>query len=338
MAGDPRLTLTFGKTRVKGLRRRIAAAAAAFLGLGLVACRRPTEVTVPIASWPGYEYFHLAHARQLDQAAGLSLTPLVYPDPQDIVKAFEQGRISLAQLTTVEVVDLCSRLPQRCPVVVLILDESRGGDKLAVRRSIGSIDGLRGQRVGVTPTTLGPYVLSRALASRGMTLADVRIVPMPLADMGRRLASGEIEAAAFFPPFSDAVLADGTAVEVFNSSRIPGEIFDVLVVDRAFYRANPATVAALLRLWQQAHDLARRDPSALALMAEREGVSPAVFRESERGLVYRSLQQQKPLLAPGGLLQRNLAAVQTVQKQLGMISGSAVLPAVSDTALRQALQ
>lgn len=321
-----------------GACRRITAAAGAALALSLAACQRRTEVTVPIASWPGYEYFHLAHARQLDQAAGLSITPLVYPDPQDIVKAFEQGRISLAQLTTVEVVDICSRLPKRCPVVALILDESRGGDKLAVRRSIGSLDGLRGQRVGVTPTTLGPYVLSRALASRGMTMADVRIVPMPLADMGRRLASGEIEAAAFFPPFSDAVLADGTALEVFNSARIPGEIFDVLVVDRAFYRDNLATVAALLRVWQQAHELARRDPSAVAVMAAREGVSPAVFRDSERGLVYLSLQQQKPLLAPGGALQRNLAAVQAVQKQLGMVSGAAVLPAVSDTALRQALR
>ena len=319
-------------------RALVAAAAGVSMALALAACRQTTSVTVPIASWPGYEYFHLAHARSLDQQAGLRVDPLVYPDPQDIVKAFEQGRISLAQLTTVEVVDICSRLPQRCPVVVLILDESRGGDKLAVRRSIGSLDGLRGKRVGVTPTTLGPYVLSRALASRGMTMADVRIVPMPLADMGRRLASSEIDGAAFFPPFSDEVLANGTAVEVFNSARIPGEIFDVLVVDPAYYRQNLATVASLLRVWQQAHDLARRDPSAVDVMAAREGVSPAVFRDSEKGIVYLSLKQQKPLLAPGGALQSNLAAVQAVQKQLGMISGQAVLPKVSDQALLQALQ
>lgn len=316
----------------------VSAAVGVSMALGLAACRQTTSVTVPIASWPGYEYFHLAHARGLDQQAGLRVDPLVYPDPQDIVKAFEQGRISIAQLTTVEVVDICSRVPQRCPVVVLILDESRGGDKLAVRRSVGSLDGLRGQRVGVTPTTLGPYVLSRALASRGMTMADVRIVPMPLADMGRRLASADIEGAAFFPPFSDEVLANGTAVEVFNSARIPGEIFDVLVVDPAYYRQNLATVASLLRIWQQAHDLARRDPSAIAVMAAREGVSPAVFRDSEKGIVYLSLNQQQSPLSPGGALQSNLAAVQAVQKQLGMISGQAVLPTVSDQALRQALQ
>ena len=315
-----------------------AIAAGAALALTFSGCRRNAEITVPIASWPGYEYFHLAHARQLDRAEGLTLNPLVYPDPQDIVKAYEQGRIQLAQLTTVEVVDICARLPKRCPVVVLILDESRGGDKVAVRRSVASIEGLRGKRVGVTPTTLGPYVLSRALESRGMTMADVRIVPMPLADMGQRLASAEIDGAAFFPPFSDEVLADGTAVEVFNSARIPGEIFDILVVDPTFYRDDLAMVTRLLKLWQQAHDLARRDPSAEVVMAQREGVSPAVFRESEKGLVYLSLQQQLPMLAAGGPLQRNLAAVQAVQIKLGTMKAGAPLPVVSDQALKRALQ
>ena len=317
-----------------------AVAAGAALAAVLLAssCRRSTEITVPIASWPGYEYFHLAHARQLDRAEGLSINPLVYPDPQDIVKAYEQGRIQLAQLTTVEVVDICARLPKRCPVVVLILDESRGGDKLAVRRTVASIEGLRGKRVGVTPTTLGPYVLSRALESRGMTMADVRIVPMPLVDMGQRLASAEIDGAAFFPPFSDAVLADGTAVEVFNSARIPGEIFDILVVDPGFFRSDLDTVARLLKVWQQAHDLARRDPTAEVAMAQREGVSPEVFRDSEEGLVYLPLKQQLPMLVAGGPLQRNLAAVQAVQIKLGSLKAGAPLPVVSDQALKRALQ
>ncbi|MFM7634828.1 MAG: ABC transporter substrate-binding protein [Cyanobacteriota bacterium] len=322
---------------------RLGAAGLARLCLATLAllvggCQRPQEVTMPIASWPGYEYFQLAHARQLDRAEGLAINPLVYPDPQDIVRAYEQGRIRLAQLTTVEVVDICARLPSRCPVVVLILDESRGGDKLAVRRSIGSLEGLRGKRVGVTPTTLGPYVLSRALESRGMTLADVRIVPMPLADMGQRLASADIDGAAFFPPFSDQVLANGTAVEVFNSARIPGEIFDILVVDPEYYRSEGATVARLLRVWQQAHDLARQDPTAVDAMARRQGVSPEVFRESEKGLVDLPLRQQLPLLAAAGPLQRNLAAVLAVQTRLGLLRGKAVLPQVSDQALKQALE
>ncbi len=176
---------------------------------------------MPIASWPGYEYLHLAQEKGLDTPQGLALKTPGFPDPQDIVKAYEQGRSPIAKLTTVEAVDLCSRVPSCCPAVVLILDESRGGDKLAVRRSLGSILALRGRRVGVTPSTPGPYVLSRALAVHGMGLRDVRIVAMPLAYMGRRLSSREI--------------------------------FDVLVVDPASYRTHVDALARLPRVLQQAH-------------------------------------------------------------------------------------
>lgn len=301
-------------------------------------CSRPIELTVPIASWPGYEYMHLAREKQLDRGAGLQLLTPGFPDPQDIIRAYEQGRFPIAQLTTVEAVDICARVPRRCPVVVLILDESRGGDKVAVRRALGTIPALRGRRVGVTPSTLGPYVLSRALAVHGLQLSDVRIVPMPLEDMGDRLSRGEIDGAAFFPPFSDAVLSSGMAVEAFNSARIPGEIFDVLAVDPGYYRRNGEALVRLLRVWQQAHDLARRDPEAVEIMARREGVSAAVFRDTEKGLLYRSLQDQQGMLQADGPLSRNLKAVLRVQQQLGLIPGQPTLPTVTDGPLRAALR
>lgn len=319
----------------RGLKRLAAMVPLALL---IGACDRPTPVDMPIASWPGYEYFYLAHSKKLDQQQNLAINPVGFSDPQDIVKAYEQGRFPIAQLTTVEAVDICSRLPKRCPVVILILDESRGGDKVAVRPSIGSIASLRNRRVGVTPSTLGPFVMSRALASEGMTLADVRVVPMPLAEMGSALANGAIDGAAFFPPFSDAVLASGKAVEVFSSAMIPGEIFDVLVVDPAFYRQHIPTLARLMRVWQQAHDLASRSPQALEIMATREGLTTEAFRDSQRGVVYTPLKQQQPMLAPNGPLARNLAAVLAVQKQLGLIRGSVPLPQVANEPLEQALR
>ncbi len=308
------------------------------LACALAGCRRSAEVTIPIASWPGYEYFHLAHVRGLDRDQGLTINTLGFPDPQDIVKAFGEGRFPIAQLTTVEAVDICWRVPKRCPVVVLILDESRGGDKVAVRRSVGTIPALRGRRVAVTPSTLGPYVLSKALARQGLQLTDVRIVAMPLAEMGRRLAAGEIDGAAFFPPFSDAVLASGQAVVAFSSAEIPGEIFDVLVVDPQYYKNNIDTLARLLRVWQQAHDLAARDPQAQEVMAARQGVAADVFRDTERGVVYTPLAGQAAMLAPGGTLEINLRAVREVQRQLGLVGSQGPLPRVASEPIGLALQ
>ena len=95
-----------------------------------------TTLTVPVSQWPGYEYFPLARQRGLDLREGIRLELPAYANPQDIVHAYLRGDIQLAQLTTVEAVDLCSRVPKRCPVVILVLDESRGGDQVVVDRQI----------------------------------------------------------------------------------------------------------------------------------------------------------------------------------------------------------
>ena len=88
---------------------------------------RPLEVNVPVSSWPGYEYFFLAQQKGLAERHDLKLVTAQFPDPQEIVHAYLRGDVSIAQLTTVELVDICARAPDRCPDVVLILDESRGG-------------------------------------------------------------------------------------------------------------------------------------------------------------------------------------------------------------------
>ena len=297
------------------------------------------EIEVPLATWPGYEYFFLAQEKGLAERFGLRMHTRDYPDPQAIVHAYLRGELKVAQLTTVEAVDICNRLPNRCPVVVLVLDESRGGDMVAALPGIDTIEQLKGQRVAVTPSTLGPYVLSRALDQVGLTLEDVSVVPMPLAEMAGSLRRRAVQAAAFFPPFSDYALRVGLARRLFDSSRIPGEIFDVLVVDPALVMQQRKELVLLLRTWQAAHDLADQDPDgADAVMAAREKLSVSRFREAEQGLLYPDLLEQVQLLKPGGTLEQNLVAVQRVQVALGLVEPGAPLPRVDDQPLRQALR
>lgn len=307
---------------------------------GLSGCRfgRPS-VEVPVSNWPGYEYMYLAHKLGLDQQAGITIKPLQFPDPQTIVHAYLRGDVPLAQLTTVEAVDLCGRVPTRCPEIVLILDESRGGDQIAVANGIASLQALKGQPVGVTFSTLGPYVLSRALEQQGLTLADVQLRNIPLAQMPDALRTGEVKAAVFFPPFSDYAARDGASRTMFDSRAIPGEVFDVLAVDPAYLRRHGDTVTALIRAWAAAHRAAQTDPErAIALAAQREQLSPAEYRQAEQGLVYFSLEQQRPMLQPGGVLARNLQAVQAVQQRLKLTAKGAPIPAVSARFVEAAAQ
>ena len=297
------------------------------------------KLAVPIADWPGYEYFYLAAQRGLDHAEGLNLDVVEFPDPQTIVHAYLRGELPLAQLTTVEAVDLCDRAPDRCPVVVLVLDESRGGDQLLARPGISSISQLRGKRVGLLQSSLGPYLLSRALEREGMSLADVKLASVPLTAMPTALARGDLDAATLFPPYSEEATRQARATRLFDSSRIPGEIFDILVVDPQQMAALRDTLPRLLRVWQAAHELRRQQPGpSMAVMGRREHLSAAAFRAAEGGLRYYPLLEQRWMLAPAGSLARNLQAVRRVQQQLRLVSPASPLPRVTNEPITAALR
>ena len=75
--------------------------------------------------------------------------------------------------------------------------------------AIPSIKALKGQSVAVTFSTLGPYVLSRALGQQGLALTDVQLRNIHLAKMPAALRSGEVKAAVFSPPTATTPRAMG---------------------------------------------------------------------------------------------------------------------------------
>jgi ABC-type nitrate/sulfonate/bicarbonate transport system substrate-binding protein len=106
-------------------------------------------------------------------------------------------------------------------------------------------------------------------------------------------------------------------------------VFDVLAVDPQYLARHGDTITALIRAWAAAHQAARRNPTrTLALAAQREQLSPEEYRKAEQGLVYFSLDQQQPMLQPGGVLARNLKAVQAVQERLRLTAPGAPVPKV----------
>jgi NitT/TauT family transport system substrate-binding protein len=131
-----------------------------FVWAAVAGCATKTaEVNVPVSSWPGYEYLYLAQRRSLAERYSLNLIISQFEDPQEIVHSHLRAELNVAQLTTVELVDFCMRIPERCPVVVLILDESPGGDIIAVRRCLVSLQDLAGKRIDTTLSSLGSYFL-----------------------------------------------------------------------------------------------------------------------------------------------------------------------------------
>lgn len=325
-----------------GLRRvagRLAGGVLAVALLGGCGGAAPQALTIPVAPWAGFAYLQLAHERGFDRTEGLTLHIDQRANPQQIVHAWLRGELAIAPLSTVELLEICCRLPQRCPVVVLVLDESRGANKLLVHRSIPTLRALRGRRVGLATTSLGPYLLSRAMASVGADIAEVTIVPIAPELMGSALNNGRVDAVVSFSPFSELVERLGIVRVLFDSRSLPGEIVDVLVVEPSFLAANGEAVVKLLRSWQRAQSWARGNPAeARTALARQLKLSESAVERLKGELAYVPLTQQLEMLRPGGAISANLRAVKGMQKRLGTVRPDAPLPAVSDALVRRALQ
>lgn len=146
------------------------------------------------------------------------------------------------------------------PDLRVILTVSEGLYRLAARRSAGieTLADLRGKRIATIVQTSSGYFLNRLLASAGMTVADVEPVRiLPLSDMPRALAAGEVDAVTIWEPYmEDAVAALGDDVIEFSGEGIYREIFNLNT--KAANLADPEKRAKIVAFTRSVMDAAAK--------------------------------------------------------------------------------
>lgn len=155
---------------------------------------------------------------------------------------------------------------------------SNGNDGIVLKQG-ASVKDLKGRSVKLVEFSVSHYLLARALAINGMSEKDVKTVNTSDADIAAVFASDAKGAAVTWnPPLQQARNAKGAQL-VFDSSKIPGEIIDMMVVKTA---APDSLKKALAGAWYEA--LAAMSGSgkpaseALEFMAKASGATPAEFK------------------------------------------------------------
>lgn len=257
-------------------------------------CAREPQVPVRVGThiWPGFEPLYLARTEGFYSPQSVRLVE--YTTGSDGLRAFQAGAIDAMALTLDEALLLAETNPDMG--VVLVVDTSVGGDAVLARPDISSLRALKGKRVGLETSALGAYVLARALRTVGMAPSDVQLVPLETMEQERAFKEGRVDAVVTYEPFRTRLLALG-ARQVFDSSQIPGEIVDVIIVRRSFADRNPEQVALLVQGWFKALDLIRTDRQrAVSSMAKRERLSAAEFEQAFQLLRLYDLAQNRALL------------------------------------------
>lgn len=267
--------------------------------------------------WIGSEPLYLA--RDLGHLNAQTVRLVEYPSASEVLRAYRNQALDGMVISLDEVLALAADDLQ--PRIVLVIDVSHGADVVLGRAGLRSMADLKGRRVAVESHAVGAYVLSRALALNRMQPGDVQIVHLESNEHAAAFEQGRVDAAVTFDPFRSQMLRAG-ATTLFDSTQIPGEIVDLLVVRDSVLEKNPGSVDALLAGWFQAIDYLGRDQQdAARRMSVRQQVSGEQFLQTLRGLRFPSRDENLAMLAgPAPQL------LVTGQRLMAMMRESKLLP------------
>ncbi len=243
--------------------------------------------------WPGYEPFYLARDLGYYQQDHIRLVE--YSSATQVLQAFRNGAVDVGALTLDEVLTL--RQDGHQVQVILVTDISTGADAILARSPVETLADISGQKVGVENTALGGYMLTRALQSVGLSVDDVQVIPLEVHEHDRAFDRGEIDVVVTFEPVRSRLLSRG-ARQLFDSSQIPDEVVDVLVVRTGDIDPYRTQLITLLQGWFLALDHLEHHPSdAAQRMAARLKLSPDDILSAYDGLRLPSHQKNKQLLS-----------------------------------------
>jgi NitT/TauT family transport system substrate-binding protein len=178
----------------------------------------------------------------------------------------------------------------------LIMDISDGADAIVAKGAIANLQSLKGRRVGFDRSMLATFVLSRGLEQVGLSLKDVKIVPVELSDQEEAFKQGRIDAVVTFEPYRSNILNAGAKL-LFDSTQIPGEVVDVLIGSESLLTTHATQLQVLMQGWFRALDYIEKNPEdAARRMARRQGVTPEQFLSSLKGLQLVTLEENQKLL------------------------------------------
>ncbi|MFO7786933.1 MAG: putative urea ABC transporter substrate-binding protein [Halospina sp.] len=133
---------------------------------------------------------------------------------------------------------------------LVVGDFSDGNDGI-VMKDEDDLAAIEGERVNLVELSVSHYLLARGLESVGLSERDIDVVNTADADIVSAFATPDVSSVVTWNPQLSSVLEQPDANLVFDSSEIPGEIMDLMVVNTETLEENPELGKALTGAWYE---------------------------------------------------------------------------------------
>ena len=138
----------------------------------------------------------------------------------------------------------------RDSTALIVGDFSNGNDGIVLKGADKTLAQIKGQNVNLVELSVSHYLLARALATAKMSERDLTVVNTSDADIVAAFATDDVTAVVTWNPLLAEVRAMPDVSPVFDSSMIPGEIIDMLVVSTEALE-DPRFGKALVGAWYE---------------------------------------------------------------------------------------
>ena len=134
---------------------------------------------------------------------------------------------------------------------LIVGDFSNGNDGIVLKGEKKTLGDLKGMDVNLVELSVSHYLLARGLERAGLSEKDLKVVNTSDADLAAAFAADDVQAVATWNPLLAEIEATPGVTKVFDSSQIPGEIIDLMVVNSATLKDNPELGKALTGAWYE---------------------------------------------------------------------------------------
>ena len=160
---------------------------------------------------------------------------------------------------------------------LVVGDFSNGNDGIVLKNKT-SLKDIKGQQINLVELSVSHYLLARGLESIGLSERDVTVVNTSDADMVAAYTTPDVTSVVTWNPLLSEITAMPKTTKVYDSSNIPGEIIDLLVVNTETLKANPKLGKALVGAWYEIMGKMQDSDDVLTEMAVASGTDLAGFK------------------------------------------------------------
>jgi len=223
----------------------------------------------------------IAREKGFFREAGLDADIKYFPSGGDLMSAFVGGSIAYGSAGATPVLTVLSR-PFPLRIVAQISDIS-GAQQLLVKKSIASLDALRGKKVGLLRGTASEALFNSIVKSYGFDAASVQLVNMGPAEMITAFVRGDVDAVALWEPHSSKArkLGDGKTLvsgpySFLGPQPVARRVYGdhaVLFVTETTLKEQPAITRSVLAALQKANTFIEANRAeAIAILAKEYGL------------------------------------------------------------------